>query len=194
MISSDSSHSNREDVLYAFAVESDLGHDILEQYLRNYPQYAAELIDLSRELSREVCEDETPLSTEDQALVDRAWQRYTDAVSQATTNPLKSLSIEEQRHIARQLDVPRQVITAFREHQVKVESVPIPFLKKLATAINSTVEILREILAVSPEQGLARSYKANDSPTISSPVSFEQLLIEAGVPAEKRALLLIDKS
>jgi hypothetical protein len=55
---------SREDVLYTFAVESTSGRD-LEQYLRDYPQYAAEFVDLSHELSRDACEDEMPLSDKD---------------------------------------------------------------------------------------------------------------------------------
>lgn len=55
---------SREDVLYTFAVESNSGRD-LKQYLRDYPQYAAKLIDLSHELSHDVCEDEMPLSDKD---------------------------------------------------------------------------------------------------------------------------------
>ena len=45
---------SRESVLDAFAVESEPGRSTLERYLRLYPEYAGELIDLSRELSREV--------------------------------------------------------------------------------------------------------------------------------------------
>jgi hypothetical protein len=38
----------------------------------------------------------------------------------------------------------------------------------------------------------ARSYKADGKPTASDQVTFEQVLIDAGVPAEKRAGLLAE--
>jgi len=38
----------------------------------------------------------------------------------------------------------------------------------------------------------ARSYKADGKPSIGDQVTFEQALIEAGVPAEKRASLLAE--
>jgi hypothetical protein len=76
------SQPSNEDILYAFAVEPISGRDILEQYLRDYPQCAAKLIDLSYELSREVDENEMPLSAEDQALIDSAWELHIEA-----TNP-----------------------------------------------------------------------------------------------------------
>ena len=48
---------SREDVLDAFAVEPNHERNTLERYLRDYPQYAAELVDLSRELSRVIFEN-----------------------------------------------------------------------------------------------------------------------------------------
>ena len=42
---------NREDVLDALAMEQECDRETLERYLRDYPEFAVELIDLSRELS-----------------------------------------------------------------------------------------------------------------------------------------------
>jgi hypothetical protein len=88
---------SREDVLYTFAVGSNSGRD-LEQYLRDYPQYAAELIDLSHELSRDVCEDEMPLSDKDLALIDKAWLQHVEAGPQIM-DPFAPLSVAEQREL-----------------------------------------------------------------------------------------------
>jgi hypothetical protein len=184
---------SREDVLYTFAVGSNSGRD-LEQYLRDYPQYAAELIDLSHELSRDVCEDEMPLSDKDLALIDKAWLQHVALSPQEIVDPFATLSVAEQRELAQRLDVPRQVIMAFREHRVEPTSVPAPFLERLAAALNSTVEILKDTFALSPEPELARSYKADDRPKVRKSVTFEQILIEANVPPEKRALLMTDEN
>ena len=67
---------SRESVLDAFAVESELSRSTLERYLRLYPEYAGELIDLSRELNREACDDTAPLSAADRVLVDAAWSQH----------------------------------------------------------------------------------------------------------------------
>ncbi len=186
------SRPSREDVLDAFAVEPKPGRIILERYLRDYPEYAAELIDLSRELSREPCEDVEQLSAEDQALITRAWRRHVEAAPKAPADPLASLSVDEQRQLAACLDVPRQVVTAFRERRVIVDSVPRRFLAQLAAAVSSTIDLVIGALAPQPLSPLARSYKSDEKPTADKPVTFEQLLIEAGVPDEKRALLMAD--
>ncbi|XGV94669.1 MAG: hypothetical protein ACAF41_18215 [Leptolyngbya sp. BL-A-14] len=188
------SQPSREEVLYAFAMEPTSGRDILEQYLRDFPEYAAELIDLSYELACEARQNEMPLSDEDQALIDKAWQRHVEAAPTETIDPFVALTTIEQRNLAQRLDVPRQVITAFRERRVELTSVPSLFLERLAAAMNSTVEILKTALALPPEPGLIRSYKADSKPKAATSVTFEQLLIEANVSSAKRALLMTDES
>jgi hypothetical protein len=180
---------SREDVLYTFAVGSNSGRN-LEQYLRDYPQYAAELIDLPHELSRDVCEDEMPLSDKDLALIDKAWLQHVAVVPQEIVDPFATLSVTEQRELAQQLNVPHQVILAFREHRVELASVPTLFLERLAVALNSTVEMLKNAFALPSKPNLARSYKANNRPNAHIQANFEQILIEANVPPDKQVLLM----
>jgi hypothetical protein len=186
---------SKEDVLYAFAMEATSGRETLEQYLRDYPRYAAELIDLSYELSCEVYENEMPLSAEDQALIDSAWERHAEALPNEIVDPLMSMSVAQQQELAQILDIPRQVILAFRERRVDLTSVPSCFLDRFASMANSTVEIMfGNVTRLSPKTGLSTSYKADDRPTAQTPITFEQILIEANVSPEKLALLMQDES
>ena len=137
-------------------------------------------------------EDEKPLSTQDQAMINSAWRRHMEAVPMEGIDPFARLSTAEFRDIAKQLDVPRQVITAFRERRVVIASVPRPFLARFAAALNSTVELFSSSLASSPGPILARSYKADKKPGDEIPVTFERLLIDAGIPEAQRALLMAD--
>jgi len=182
---------SRESVLDAFAVESEAGRSTLERYLRLYPEYAGELIDLSRELSRESYEDDAPLSAADQALVDAAWSRHAKAVPAAAADPFAALTVDDWRTIAQVLDVPRQVVTALRERRVSLGSIPRRFLAMLAEAMRSSIAELESFWEPTPLL-VARSYKADNKPTVGEQVTFEQVLIDAGVPAEKRASLLAE--
>ena len=130
---------SRESVLDAFAVESEPGRSTLERYLRLYPEYAGELIDLLAELSREVCNDTAPLSAADQALIDAAWTQHAAAMPAAPVDPFASLTIDDWRAVAQRLDVPRQVVTALRERRISLVSIPRRFFGKLAEAVSSTV-------------------------------------------------------
>lgn len=182
---------SREFVLDAFSVESEPDRSTLDSYLRLYPEYAAELVDLSRELSREVCDDTTALSAADQALIDAAWSQHAAAPSAPAADLFAAMTVDDWRAVARRLDVPRQVVTALRERRISLVSIPRRFLQRFAEASRSSVAQLE--LAWGPAQLAAgRAYKADSKPSVGEHVTFEQVLIDAGVPAEKRARLLVE--
>ena len=184
-----SERPSREAVLDAFSVESDTGRGTLERYLRIYPEYAGELVDLSRELSREMCEAPAPLSVADQVLVDAAWSQHAAAMSAAMADPFAALTVDDWRAVAQRLEVPRQVATALRERRISLVSIPRRFLGRLAEAISSSVTQLESSWGMG-QLAVARSYKADGKPAVGDQVTFEQVLIDAGVPIEKRARLL----
>jgi hypothetical protein len=183
---------SREEVLDAFAVESSHGREILEHYLREYPHFATDLVDLSRELSRVSGEAEGPMSQQEQAMIEAAWHQHARLETKSAKDPFSALSVTRLREIALQLDVPRQVVTAFRERRVVAASVPRQFLTRMATVLNCTVDLLVNTLSTPPGSGLARSYKADVKPLVQTAVTFERLLIDAGVSEEKRTILLAD--
>jgi hypothetical protein len=181
-----------DDVLDAFAMERSPDRTTLERYLRRYPQFADALIDLSRELHRALPSDVESRGAEDEAIMDAAWRRYLEAGAQTQTGPFAALSADEQRALAKTLDVPRQVITAFHDGKVIWASVPSRFLARLAEALGRSVDSLQPTPAAPPGLAAARSHKADVKPSASEPVTFERILMDAGVPDEKRARLLSD--
>lgn len=184
------SQLSREDVLNAFSVEPSPGRETLERYLRTYPQFASELVDLSRELNRGSSQNEAPLSADEQAMIDSAWQHYAGNTFQATADPFVGLSTADLRMVAKRLDVPRQVISAFRERRIIVSTVPRRFLARLAEAISTSIDRLIAALSSPSSLALSRSYKADHKPDPTAPVSFERILIDAGVPDDRRAHLM----
>lgn len=188
------SQTSCEDVLDAFSIESNQGRETLERYIRAYPQYAADIIDVSRELARVVDENYRPLSDKDQSLIETAWKRHPKSQEASIVDPFVKLSVEDSRKIAKHLDVPRQIVTAFRERKVIVESIPQQIMARLAAAMGSSVEQIAAALAIATVPNIARSYKADAKPVVEKSVTFEQLLIEAGVSDEKRSILLADNN
>lgn len=182
-----------EDVLGAFSVEPDPGRETLALYLQRYPQFAEPLIDLSRELHRELASAAKPHTPEDEARINAAWRRHVNALNPQTQADLfAALSTQELRNLSKALDVPRQIITAFRDRRVILDSVPRHFLERLAATVHQPLERLTASLAPAAQPVPARSYKSDTKPTAGEPVTFERLLIDAGVPDEKRARLLAD--
>ena len=181
---------SRQDVLDAFAVESDPGRATLERYLRDYPQFATELLDLSRMLSSQFQDDESPLSPEDQARIDAAWLRHAAAAPASVVDPFFSLSVHELRQISARLGVPRQVLATFRSRRVSMTTVPRRFLTRLAGLVDASTEHLVRTLSLPRGSEPAHSFRSDHKPIPSQAVSFEQVLIDAGVPEDERARLL----
>lgn len=191
-MSSPNSSPTLEDVLDAFAIEPETDSSTLQRYLRDYPQFAERLIDLSQELSREPFERRGPLAAEDMAKIDAAWSRHFAAAPVPIPDPLATLSVENLRELSRALQVPRQVITAFRERKVDVASVPCFFLTRFAAGLKVRVEQLVDALSLPPAPQFARSYKSDVKPGVPTRATFEQILREAGVPDEERAKLMAE--
>jgi hypothetical protein len=180
-------------VLESFAMEPESGGVTLQRYLREYPEYATQLVDLSLERFRFQIQDESPISAEDRMRIDTAWSRIQSTPRKIATDPFADLTVPKLREIAKTLHVPRQVITAFRERTVIVASVPKRFITQLASLVGSSAQDLLDILAL-PPHSLARRYKADSKPTEGVLVTFEQLLRDAGVSDEDIKLLLAEHS
>ncbi len=181
-----------EEVLNAFAVEPDPSRRTLERYLRAYPQYAEELVELSRERWLMEGEGEEPLSEADKARIATALSAHRGEPPAMPPDPLAPLSIPELRALARHLAVPRQVVAALRERHVIPASVPRRFLVGFADALRCPPEVLLSALNAPPPASLARSYKSDVKPDADRPVTFEQLLRDAGLSAEDRAALMAE--
>lgn len=183
---------SREDVTFAFAVEPLHDRATLERYLKDYPEYAGDLIDLSRELSRVVVEWTEPLSIEERSVIETAVAAQSRD-EQTARDLFAPLSVAALKEIAANLAVPRQVITAFRERRVRLDTVPGHFLSVLARELGGTLQDFRiYYLNVGSSSGAMAAYKSKVKPAVPDPVSFEQLLIEAAVPKADRERLLAD--
>ena len=194
---------SREDVLDAFAVEAETGHATLERYLREYPEYAAALVDLSYELARPIVEEVPQSPSEALARADALWaiHRYARPTAgrpepsrtAVPVDPLAGLPVHEQRRVAGALKIPRQVLTALLDRRVLVTSIPAAFLARLAALLQTSVEALEAAFA-QPAVGVStgRSYKADEKPTSTGQATFDQVLRDAGVGDAEIAALLED--
>ncbi len=140
-----------EDVLGAFAVEPDPGRETLAAYLRRYPQFAEPLIDLSRELHRTPTIS-GPDTAEDTARIADAWRQHSEAAGSAGAGrPVRRALDQELRDLSKALDVPRQVITAFRDRRMISGFGATALPQRLAAAVNQPLEHLAASLAPSPD-------------------------------------------
>ncbi|MBB6146971.1 hypothetical protein HNQ77_004956 [Silvibacterium bohemicum] len=183
----------REEVLDAFSVEKKADPETLEHYIRTYPEFAEDLIDLSWQLNSLTTQEEEHLTSMDTAKIETAWSIYRSSSASPKSDPFAALSATDLRSAAFNLGVPRQVLSAFREHRVLLSTVPKRFLLRLATTLNTSVET---ILSLSSASSLnlepSRAYKADSKPKVAEQVSFVRLLTDAGVTDENIRDLTVD--
>lgn len=182
-----------EDILDAFAMEETHAKATLDRYLTAYPQFAGDLIDLSRELMRAEVPADAELAPGDAAKIDAAWARHAAAMPRKAADPFASLSPTRSKEVAAELGVPRQVVTAFRERRIQPASVPRIFARRLAGALATGVDEFVAWMAPPPTDGFARSYRSDGQPGAAVQVTFERILIEAGVAEADRARLLTEE-
>jgi hypothetical protein len=181
-----------KDILDAFAMEETHARATLDRYLTAYPQFAGDLIDLSRELMRADLPADAELALADIAKIDAAWAKHAAAQPRLAADPFSSLSPTRSREIALELRVPRQVVTSFRERRIQPASVPGAFLQHLAGALAISVNNLLAWMTPPPSEMLAHSYRADSQPSAATQLTFERVLIDAGVSESDRARLLAD--
>ena len=183
-------------VLEQFMMEDAQDAAALERYVRDYPQFALQLIDLSRLIATADAEeeDDQPLTATDQSRIDAAWITHKAAApaSSQDDDPFATLTGAEGKAVADRFGVPRQVIVCFREHRVDPSTVPTPIARGFAE--EAGVPLAHVIAAMQRPVIMAtgRNYKADGQPGAEGKMSFEQILIDAGVPDADRARLLAD--
>lgn len=184
------SPNTQEDVLNAFAMDFEPGAGILERYLLQYTEYSLQLIDLSRELSREFDDDE-PLSADDLAAVSTGMRRLQERP--ATLQALQEAPAKTFTNAAKALGWPIQVGLALRECRIEASTIPARVHEKLALALQASAAVLNTFLALPPQTSQLRASKSSIKPAAAEKVSLERTLREAGVDEEKLSKLLNDE-
>jgi hypothetical protein len=171
------SSNTQEDILNAFAMDYEPGAGLLEQYLLQYPEYALQLVDLSRELSREL-EDDGPLSADDLAAVNEGMRRIQEGL--ITLQSLQAAPAKLFTDAVKVLGFPIQAGLAVREHRIEVSTIPSRILEKLALALRAPVSVLSAYMALPPQASQLRASKSSTKPAAAEKVSLERILKEAG--------------
>lgn len=183
-----------EDLLDLFQMEEVHDGEVLARYVAAHPEFALQLIDLSRLIATPEPDDGSALSAIDQSRIDAAWIVHKAAGPELPEdpNPLDALVGERGKALAEKLGVPRQVVTCLRERKIDPSKTPRPILRTLSDALAIPEAHVIAAMRQPPAFTTGRSFKADGKPGAAGQVSFEQVLIDAGVPEADRARLLAD--
>jgi hypothetical protein len=177
-----------EEVLLAFSVEPFHDRTTLERYLKDYPQFAEDLVDMSHELR--IGGGGVSDTVEDEATFQRALKQFVSATARVpgtAANPFDAFRGPAFAQLADTLRVPRSILIAFRDRLVIESSVPSAFAARVARSARTTVADLMAHLQQPPVLAATANYKADQKPSASGKVTLDALLDASGVTPEQKA-------
>jgi hypothetical protein len=187
--------TDKESVLYAFAVEDTHDRRTLERYLQDYPELSEELVDLSSELRLSEGLAAVPGVAIIDSGLDEAWNTFLaaapqQAVAPVTVDPFARFRGPAFAALAKALDVPRSILTALRDRLVEPSSVPRNFLRRFAAATGTGVESVSVYLTQASHAPTGLAFKSDEKPSPRGQTTFRQLIQNTQMNDSQRLLLL----
>ena len=205
------------EALYALAMARRTPNaQVLDEIVRQYPQFADELTDFAVELVLEPLREaaaEVGVEAADPSnvspAVSRAISRFHNRLytvrraaetkpteralaSEPVVNPFEALSREEFRAFADRIGANTVLVHKLRDRQIEPETIPDGFMRRVSDELKIPVERLAAHFAVTGvSEGASRQfYKADDKPKHDQRQSFSDAVRNAGLTDEEQRHLL----
>lgn len=207
-----SSTAQLRDVLYAFSLAKPVPDaPLLDEFVKRYPQYAAEITDFAIEVAIDAAGDDdieaenpgTPVSP----AVSRAMSRFQNrlfevehgksagataasAVASAAENPFARLDRTAFRGLATRLDVSTLFVAKLRDRRINPTTITPGFRKRIADELSVPLDLVVAHFAARPEGQTPQFYKAEQKPTTVAQQSFEEAVRSSGLTDEQQRHLM----
>jgi hypothetical protein len=207
-----------DEVLYTFAAETrDLDADLLDEYVRSYPDYADALTTFAISLALDALERPDAADTKSSAsemttvtpAVSRAISKFQNrlyelrkssaAASKATgnaekaraANPFGALDRTTFRAIAQELNASTVFVAKLRDRQIEPATMTPGFLKKLSDTLHTSVDLLMAYLNANPSVQISpQFFKAKEKPHVATRQSFQDAVRSSALDDEQQRYLL----
>lgn len=204
------------DALYALSLAKRVPDaEVLDDVVRQYPQYADDLTDFAIELAIDALHGEATAETAEAAVdpahvspaVSRAISRFhnrlhavrkavapsTDRVraSEPVFNPFSALTRDEFRGFAARIGANNVFVAKLRDRQIEPETMPDGFRRLVAIELRAPVDVVIAHFSAAGGAAHARQfYKADHKPSQEQRQSFEEAVRGSGLSEEQQKLLL----
>ncbi len=178
---------SRDEILKAYAVEFEEDTKALSKFIAQFPQYSIELVDLSRELTRQkILEDQSQQVDED--FINVSIERYKSG--RVKTQSLQNAPIQIFKDAAKRLGIPFQIMISIRERRVEPSTIATQILDRFAETLKTTRNELQAFLALPLQVSAGRVNKSDQRPETATKVDFERVLSDAGMTRQRFMELL----
>ncbi len=204
------------DVLYDLSLAKSVPDaELLDDFVRRFPQYADSLTEFAIELAMDVLRPELEVDAEAEIdlnyvspAVSRAISRFQNrlhTVRQATRapsdhvpllgvtdapNPIAELSQVDFRALADRIDVNTVFVIKLRDRQIKPDTIPRSFLQYLADVLGITPNLLTAHFAAPSVSASHQFYKADNKPESSQQQSFVEAIQSSALNEGQKHQLL----
>ncbi|REJ76220.1 MAG: hypothetical protein DWQ47_11440 [Acidobacteria bacterium] len=196
-----------EEVLEGYAVETPKGNDpeVLQEWIREYPEFADELMDFAATRSRIDHMPDPVLSPEDEGaarsrgaaamksvlgeLADRESSRISDLIKTAEEKGL------DRTVLAMKLDMSVTFLLKLNRRAIKAASIPQGLVEKISTELGVAAESVRTYFEL-PQRAAGSEFKASDRPESPDQEDFAKA-VELDLhlsPGQKDSLLKLQKT
>lgn len=183
---------NEESVLLAFSIEPKHDRATLERYLKEYPEHADVLVELSLELWVDEARsnsDGTAIAASE-SLADQAWQKFQAVVAESNvisaSNPFAALDSAAFKALAKSLDVNNLLLTRLRDRAIDSTTIPLRFVRELATALGAHADNVISYLQSPPAMVSEHSFRSDGKPEIGSQMSFAAAIAASQLSPEQQ--------
>lgn len=204
------------DVLYEFSLAKRVPDaELLDDFVRRFPKYADSLTEFAIELAMDALRPEPEVDSRAEIdpnrvspVVSRAMSRFHNrlhAVRQATKptsnrapspevadapNPFADLSRAAFRALAKGIGANAVFVVKLRDRQIKPDTIPSSFLRCLADALNTPLDLVTAYLAAPSTITSRQFYKADDKPDDSQQQSFVEAVKNSELSEDQQHQLL----
>lgn len=180
--------SSRDEILMEFALsDQEPLNDRLALFISTYPQYAASIARLARELEAFDAAPETELTqseASDQLLALQVAIQAVDATGAA--DPFEMLSPAQLKGLAAHLNANSIFVTRLKDRLIDTAGMSEGFISAIATFLSDSLENVRASLARPPQIAAGTAFKAKGKPTAVPKQSFEEALKASGLTQEQQ--------
>lgn len=186
--------TDSEAILYAFAVEASHDRATLERYLRQYPELAEELIDLSSELRLNDAITSEPATDQADPGLEAAWTEFLGCTPEKPAAAGAADFFSRYRgqafaSLATAVKIPRSILVALRDGLVD-PPIPKGTIRRIASAASEPFETVLSSLSRPQETPAALAFKSDEKPGPQRRITFRQLVLDTEMTDEQRLLLL----
>lgn len=190
----DNSNLDQEEVLLSFAIDPSHDNETLARYVKEHPECASALAELSVELMLAETQKDKEFPGSDSSTVITAWQRFNNTLDKLTTdqeitNPFSKLTPNQLKAAADKIGINKLMLVRLRDRSIDLSTIPSRFIEQVAISLETTGDLLRTYLSSSPTIISGHSFCSDIKPTIAEQITFTQAIETSHLTESQQKLL-----